>query len=103
MDKIATVEIAVGLSLGLAAIWFVHNMLANPAQAQAVGQAAGQAVVNAGVGTVEGIGQAMGVPTTDTSKGQQDLANGDWWAASFDLPAGQFLGAAWDKLTGKTP
>ncbi|WP_137860556.1 hypothetical protein [Variovorax sp. 3P27G3] len=60
----------------------------------------------AGVGAVEGIGLAVGIPRTDLSKCAQDKAAGRWWEASFSCPAGEFLSsgasAAYDSVFGST-
>jgi hypothetical protein len=40
-----------------------------------------------------GVAKALGLPDTDAAKGQQDVKNGDWLAASAHLPAGEFLSA----------
>jgi hypothetical protein len=52
----------------------------------AVGMAEGTAT-----GVVVGIGSAVGVPETDQTQCQKDLAAGNTWAASFSCPAKQFL------------
>jgi hypothetical protein len=89
-----------GLGIAVGAVVYV---MARGVKGTARDVAAGtaSAVIDVAAGTVEGIGQAVGIPQTNVSKGQEDLARGDWWAASFDLPAGDFLGAVWDKVTGK--
>jgi hypothetical protein len=59
------------------------------------GAAAGavQAVGDAGAGAVIGAGQMVGIPATNADKCGQDLAMGDYWAASFSCPASRFLSA----------
>lgn len=52
------------------------------------------------VGSVETIGEQIGIPKTDISKGQAELEAGDYWNASFDLPAADFLSGIWSKVTG---
>lgn len=42
--------------------------------------------------------KAAGLPDVDPARGQKDVKNGDWLAASTHLPAGEFLAAAWDRL-----
>lgn len=49
-------------------------------------------------GTVESVGQVVGVPKTNMTQCQKDIRAGDMWAASFSCPAKDFLGAAWDRL-----
>lgn len=49
--------------------------------------------------------EAMGLPNTDAEKGKQLWDRGEYWKASFYMPAGDFLGAAakgaWGKMTGE--
>ncbi len=90
--------------LGGAVIWY----LTRPGQAgkagAGVGQAAGTFAATAAIGTVEGIvfslGDAVGLPRTDTDKCRRALDEGRMWDASFDCPAGDFLGGAWRRMTG---
>lgn len=51
-----------------------------------------------GWGALEGA-KAMGLPEVDADKGREALKKGDWLGASTRLPAGEFLGALWDKAT----
>lgn len=64
----------------------------------------GAGLVNAGAdlasGVVIGIGETVGIPATDKTKFEQDVAAGDWWAASFSGTAGEFIGSFWNHLTG---
>jgi len=48
------------------------------------------------------VAKAAGLPDTNAAKGASDVAAGNWWAASASLPALSFLGAGWDRLTGKS-
>ncbi|WP_228368191.1 hypothetical protein, partial [Klebsiella pneumoniae] len=48
-----------------------------------------------------GAAKAAGLPDTDEAKGRAALARGDWWAASVYLPAGDFIAAGWNGLTGR--
>lgn len=43
-------------------------------------------------GAVEGVGLVLGVPLTNQTQCQQDLAAGNYWAASASCPAGDFIG-----------
>lgn len=60
----------------------------------------------AGVGAVEGIGLMVGIPRTDMTKCERAKAEGRWWDASFDCPAGDFLSsgasAAYGSVFGST-
>lgn len=49
------------------------------------------------VGTVTGIGEAVGIPETSMTKCQKALAAGNYWDASFDCPASDFLGGVFGK------
>nr|CUV28862.1 Hypothethical protein [Ralstonia solanacearum] len=48
------------------------------------------------------VAKAAGLPDTDQQKGAEDVKNGNWGAASAHLPALDFLGATWDRLSGKS-
>lgn len=48
------------------------------------------------------VAKAAGLPDTNAAKGASDVAAGNWLAASASLPALSFLGAGWDRLTGKS-
>ena len=83
--------------IGLAALagigliwWATRPGVAGKAAAAAVG-----AVGDAAVGTVKGIGSLVGVPDTNMTQCQKDLAAGNWWDASFSCPAGDYLSAAY--------
>lgn len=84
-----------GVFLGLLLI----NRISQPGAVQEAGAAVGSAVVDAGAGVVLGVGDAMGIPRTNVSQGQAELDAGDYWNASFHLPAGEFISGAWKRLT----
>jgi len=42
-------------------------------------------------GTVVGFGEALGIPDTNQTQCQKDIAAGNKWAASFSCPAGTFI------------
>lgn len=44
-----------------------------------------------GVGAVEGLGLAVGIPRTNVSQCQADKAAGRWWDASFSCTATDFV------------
>ena len=81
-------------AVGLGALLYVWSKK-KPGQSMA--GAAGGAVVEAaadfGTGAVIGIGEVFGIPETNTDQCSIDLANGDYWSASFSCPAGRFLSA----------
>jgi hypothetical protein len=70
---------------GVAALYLMRN------NAQAIGSGAVGAAVDAGVGVVQGIGQAVGVPVTNVSQCDADIAAGRTWDASFSCPAGRWI------------
>lgn len=45
--------------------------------------------------TVQTAGEVIGIPRTDTTKCQQDIAAGRTWDASFSCPAATFLKYVW--------
>lgn len=45
------------------------------------------------------VAKLLGLPDVNKEQGQKDLKNGDWLAASMHLPAGDFIGAVWDRFT----
>ena len=62
-----------------------------------IGKSAGSAPVNlvtgAATGAVESIGQAVGIPVTNQTQCQKDIAEGNAWAASFDCTASEYYDA----------
>lgn len=59
--------------------------------AKAVTGAAVNAVGGAVEGTVKAIGENVGVPDTNKTQCQKDLAAGNTWASSFSCDAGTFI------------
>lgn len=90
LSPVAVVAGAVGLG-ALLYVWATKR----PGQslAGAAGSAAVEAVADAGAGAVIGIGEVFGIPETNQDQCTIDLANGDFWAASFSCPAGRYLSA----------
>lgn len=84
---------------GVFGVLVVLNRATQPGAIQEAGAAVGSAVVDAGAGVVLGIGDAVGIPRTNASQGEQELAAGDYWNASFHLPAGDFIKGVWKKWT----
>lgn len=68
----------------------------------AAGTAAVQAVDGAVSGVVYGVGGILGLPDTRRedvqSRGRDELAAGDYWHASQDLPAGEFITGVWKTI-----
>lgn len=84
---------------GVFGVLYLINRASQPGAVVEAGAAVGAAVVDAGAGVVLGIGDAVGIPRTNASQGQAELAAGDYWNASFHLPAGEFISGVWNKLT----
>lgn len=80
----------------------VAGLLLVGKNAGAVGEGLGGAAVDMvdGVisGTVFAIGEKVGVQRTSLEQGRADLAAGNLWDASFNLPAGEFIAGAWNRL-----
>lgn len=47
------------------------------------------------------VAKLLGLPDTNKAKGQADIDRGDWWKASFDMPAQDFISQGWKAITGK--
>lgn len=92
LDKLPGSWLLAGAALAGLALY----LLTRKGAAVEAGAAVGSAVVDLGAGAVLGVGDAIGIPRTDKTKCQQAIEAGDWWAASFDCPAGDFLGAVID-------
>lgn len=84
--------VLVGLGLGVALLIALPLVLA---RARAVGEVFASAAVDAADGvigeTVNSVGDLVGVPRTDLSQCDADLAAGRTWDASFSCPASKFL------------
>src|SRR3990167_5424179 len=76
-----------------AAPWAGSPQGAGGAGRQGGGSAAVRAAEGVVVGTVEAIGETVGIPQTDDDQCTRDLAAGDLWAASFSCPAPRFIAA----------
>lgn len=90
LPPVAMVAGAVGVG---ALLYVMAKKRDGQSMAGAAGEAAVEAVADAGAGAVIGIGEVFGIPATDTDQCSIDLANGNYWAASFSCPAGRFLKA----------
>lgn len=84
--------VLVGLGLGLVLVVALPLLLRN---SRAVGTAAGGAAVEFADGligeTIQSVGDVVGIPRTDETQCQKDVAAGRWWDASFSCPASDFL------------
>lgn len=90
--------IAAGAAAGLLLV-----TLKNP---QGVGYAIGSGAVDMVDGVVSGgvysIGDRIGLPDTrqltTVEQGRAQLAAGNYWDASFNLPAGEFIAGTWNRI-----
>lgn len=89
-----------------AGLWWATRRLSSPGAianaAESLASGAIRAVEGAAVGTVKGIGQAVGVPDTNRTACEADIAAGRWWDASFSCPAGTFINTAGGAVFGST-
>lgn len=84
--------------IGLAVGAFAYVLLVGiKGTARNVASGAASAVADVAAGTVEGIGQAVGIPVTNAEQCAAAKAAGDAWEASKQCPAGDFLGWWWSK------
>lgn len=90
------ITVGAGLGLGLVVLALVKKLQGSTVSAMA-STAVGVVADTAG-GAVLGIGDAVGLPRTDLERGRDALANGDYWNASFLLPAGEFITGSWNRL-----
>ena len=89
---------------GILGLWLFGPQLFRAVSREAARTAASIPLKTA-EGIVIGVGEAVGIPETDTAKCQAAVDAGDWWNASFYCPAGTFLrevgGAIVDVATGE--
>lgn len=88
--------LALAAVAGLGLVWWVTR----PGTAGKLAGGAVAAVGDAAVGTVKGVATWFGIPDTNQSQCDKDLAAGRYWDASFSCPAGRFIGAGYDAATG---
>ena len=79
--------LVLGLVGAAAVVWFMNG------GARTLARSAAALPGNVAAGVVEGVGASVGVPQTDLSQCDADLAAGRMWSASFSCPAGKFIGA----------
>jgi len=83
--------IAGGALLALGALWWFLQPGNAAKLGIDIGSGAVNAVVGAGVGAIQAVGQAAGVPPTNMSQCKIDLTAGNKWAASFSCPASDYI------------
>jgi len=84
----------------------IAGLLLTGKNAGAVGQNLGSAAVDMADGLISGgvfaVGGKMGLPDTReaviVSQGQAELEAGDYWNASFHLPAGDFISGVYRNI-----
>jgi len=87
-------------TIGAAALlWFLHG------GAQKAAAAVAAVPGELAAGAVQGVGDSIGIPRTDQTQCDADLAAGRMWSASFSCPASRFIGglfgSAGDEQTKK--
>jgi len=90
----------------IAAVAVAAGLLIVGRNAGAVGSNLGAAAVDMADGLISGgvfaVGDKLGLPDTRNgsvlSQGQAELAAGDYWNASFHLPAGEFITGSWKQI-----
>lgn len=91
--------VLIGAGLGLIAAAFLKNPMGT---GQAIGAGAVDLVDGVVSGGVFAIGERVGLPDTrqPTTQeiGRAQLAAGNYWDASFNLPAGEFIRGSWNRI-----
>lgn len=90
--------LAAVLLVGAAGLWWITRQ----GVAKSLATGAVKVAEDVAVGTVVGIGNAVGIPATSQTQCQKDLAAGNWWDASFSCPAGTFISAGAGAVFGST-
>lgn len=62
-----------------------------PKISRAVAQNVATAAMNIPQGVIEGVGKTVGIPVTNQTQCEKDIADGRTWDASFSCPASDFL------------
>lgn len=101
MNARTAAAFGVGLVVVLAAVWVWRRGFAGVAEDTARGAVG--VVSGAAVGTVKGVGAAVGIPDTEMQKCRDALARKDYWNASFFCPAGTFVGSLFGSSPGGKP
>lgn len=97
-DNAKTIALAAGL-LGLGYVgWKAYSKVsaAGGGLVDAVTSLPGEAVRAADEtfgNTITGIGEVVGIPRTNQTQCERDIAAGRTWDASFSCPAGTFIGS----------
>ncbi|WP_314434605.1 hypothetical protein [Massilia timonae] len=89
-----------GVAVALAAVLILVKKNGIAGAGVVVGEAAAEAVGGAIAGGAHGIGDWFGIPRTDETECDKAIREGRYWDASFACPAGKFIGAAADGVSG---
>lgn len=85
--------------IGVGLVYLLVKKPAGQTFAGSVGYAAAEAVGDAAVGVVKGVGSFLGVPDTSQDQCTRDLAAGNHWDASFSCPASRFISNVFNSTT----
>lgn len=84
-----------GLAIGLGALFLVNKIRAAASDPAGTAQGITSGIIDgiggAATGVVVGTGEILGIPKTNMTQCQQDMAAGRTWDASFSCPAGDFI------------
>lgn len=92
--------VLVGAGVALLAVLLLVKKNGIAGVAVGVGEAAADAVGGVVSGAAQGVGDWFGIPRTDETACEKAIREGRYWDASFDCPAGTFIGAAADGVAG---
>lgn len=96
-----TQMIAIGAGLGVLLLMLTRGGNIGEAGA-ALGAAAVDMVDGVVGGAVYAVGDKVGLPDTRQQtvieQGRAQLAAGNYWDASFNLPAGEFISGVWNNI-----
>jgi len=103
IQDLTTTQMLIAAGVGAMLLYWLKKK-AEGVTAAGVGQAVAGAAVGVADGVVTGavkaVGGAVGVPDTNVTQCQRDIAAGNTWGASFSCPAKDFLTYV---ATGKAP
>jgi hypothetical protein len=78
-----------GLAAGVLVFLVIKGGVFNAGQT--IGSTAVDAVTGVASGVVLGVGDSFGIPRTNPTQCERDIAAGRTWDASFSCPAGTFI------------
>lgn len=95
MENRTTITLAAIAVVGIGAVFLAKKLAYVVENAKAIGYSAGEVAFNVADGAVAGVvttaGSIIGIPKTNLTQCQMDMAAGRTWDASFSCPAGTFL------------